>query len=109
MKLTFVLLAVCIAIAMADEILDGEVDLDPACPCPQILKQVCGADGETYDNDCIRKCNGVRLLHKGKCEKDLCVCKMDFKPVCGDDGDTYINDCSRQCKGVRLAHEGECD
>ncbi|XP_069107607.1 serine protease inhibitor dipetalogastin-like [Argopecten irradians] len=100
MKLAFVLFAVCISVTMADE---------KACACQMKYKPVCGADGETYGNDCMRKCNDVRLLHKGKCEKDLCVCDMNFKPVCGDDGDTYINDCSMNCQGVNLAHDGECE
>ncbi|XP_033741266.1 turripeptide Lol9.1-like isoform X2 [Pecten maximus] len=105
MKLIFVLLAVCISATMADEGTEG----DRACACQMIHKPVCGADGETYGNDCMRKCNNVRLLHNGKCEKDLCVCTMDYKPVCGDDGETYINDCDRECKGVVLVHDGACE
>ncbi|XP_060068503.1 four-domain proteases inhibitor-like [Ylistrum balloti] len=107
MKLTLVLLVVIgFSAIMADE--TNSVP-KKACACQMIHKPVCGADGVTYGNDCMRKCNDVRLLHNGKCEDDLCVCTMDYNPVCGDDGETYINDCSRECKGVASAHEGSCD
>ncbi|XP_033741264.1 serine protease inhibitor dipetalogastin-like [Pecten maximus] len=107
MKLTFVLLAVCISVAMADE----GTEVNRACACQMIHKPVCGADGETYGNDCMRKCNDVRLLHDGQCEEnEICDCSMDYNPVCGDDGETYINDCNMECNknGVNMVHEGPC-
>ncbi|OWF39173.1 Double-headed protease inhibitor, submandibular gland [Mizuhopecten yessoensis] len=95
MKLTLVFFAVCVSVALT-AIIEEEKE-KPLCACTMDHTPVCGADGKTYGNDCMRKCNDVRLLHSGKCENDLCVCTMDYEPVCGDDGVTYTNDCSREC------------
>ncbi|XP_069107620.1 thrombin inhibitor rhodniin-like [Argopecten irradians] len=104
MKLIFVLLAACIAAAMADE------ETKKACACQMIYKPVCGLDGETYGNECMMDCFGERMLHTGKCEDDDCKCETaEYDPVCGDDGETYMNTCRMECRGVILAHEGSCD
>ncbi|CAL8124608.1 unnamed protein product [Orchesella dallaii] len=38
------------------------------CPCPFILKYVCGSDNVTYSNECDLKCQGVEKAHDGSCE-----------------------------------------
>jgi hypothetical protein len=54
----------------------GRVDLRGTCArTPKICSQitgpklvVCGCNGQTYPNDCMRQAAGTSLAHKGKCE-----------------------------------------
>jgi hypothetical protein len=35
--------------------------------CPQIYRPVCGCNGKTYPNDCVRQAAMVSKSHDGKC------------------------------------------
>lgn len=120
-------------------------DLDPQdisaapddCACGQIDAPVCGADGESYANDCEAGCAGVDVDHAGPCsdvgcesdddcgpaefcDQDLTcgglgtcstlpdVCDRKSAPVCGCDGEDYGNPCMAHAAGVSVASEGEC-
>ena len=50
----------------------GKFDLGGACVikphiCTRIFRPVCGCNGRTYGNDCVRQAAGVSKLHDGKC------------------------------------------
>jgi hypothetical protein len=44
----------------------GACEIIPSA-CPMIWAPVCGCDGVTYGNDCLRKAAGVPLDHTGQC------------------------------------------
>ena len=73
----------------------------PDCDCSedQLGFEVCGMDGQTYENSCALMeaydCapEETVLLHLGPCVGNACDCPNDNVPVCGSDGISYTNNC----------------
>lgn len=45
----------------------GECTARGSGDCPAVYAPVCGCDGRTYSNDCVRQAAGVSLRHDGDC------------------------------------------
>ncbi|XP_055958196.1 agrin [Patella vulgata] len=101
-------------------------------PCEPVMRQVCGNDSVTYDNECeLRRkscltkkfvtvahtgvCGGDVPCRNFKCEYDAecveregqpsCECKIcteQYEPVCGYNGITYENECKLRFENCKF-------
>ena len=93
--------------------LGGGVDAAPSAEpldgwvaCPAIWAPVCGADGVTWDSDCVAEAHGVTEFSDRECEES---CTKEYVPVCGADGVTYGNKCLAENAGNAQWTDGACE
>ncbi|KAG6019469.1 hypothetical protein E4U41_003218 [Claviceps citrina] len=85
----------------------------PTCMCIDLYSPVC-ANGKTFSNACVARCNGLSNMTTGKCQPTGasfpaldCICPTLYLPVCGD-GRTYGNSCLARCAKVNTIRAGHC-
>ena len=80
------------------------------CYCPRVYAPVCGANDQTYFNDCFRSCNGADFARNGSCTAPATEPALDaqFAPVCGHNGLTYASTALATRAGSSVARSGVC-
>ncbi len=79
--------------------------------CSNDFAPVCGADGNSYQNECQAKAKGTTVAANGFCfttEKMDSSCPDGYGPVCGKDGKTYLDSCQMTSAGTTLDFVGKC-
>lgn len=71
--------------------------------CPAEPDPVCGCDGVTYWNDCVRRQTGAQLQAPGECGITACRCDVDSD--CADDAEFAV--CARLAQGGDDCHSTE--
>ncbi|MGC6415566.1 MAG: hypothetical protein ACON3Z_00470, partial [Bradymonadia bacterium] len=55
------------------------------CVCQEIYAPVCGANGQTYDNECFAACEGVDVVDEGECPP-MCPTEAEYcRALCADE------------------------
>jgi hypothetical protein len=78
----------------------GECQPPPPVFCPDEPEPVCGCNGVTYWNDCIRRQFAMPREALGECSVTACACEV------GSDCDAPFASCSHLVQGGETCHSG---
>lgn len=78
----------------------GTCSPPPPIFCEPEPAPVCGCDGVTYWNDCVRRQVGAQALSIGECSITACECESDAD--CADDAEFAV--CAHLVQGGELCH-----
>ena len=72
--------------------------------CQLLWDPVCGCDGKTYANDCIRRAEYIQKDHDGACDCDPVIC-----PLGQDAVDLNGDGCADTCQSGDCEHDAHCN
>ncbi len=78
----------------------GECQPPPSVFCPPEPDPVCGCDGVTYWNDCIRRQTGAQVERMGECSETACACEV------GSDCEAPFATCAHLVQGAETCRGG---